>query len=166
MKISLVSGTLVIFLIATIYLVSNSDIDATWKHEGVEYQSSRSNAEVAQGEFEILQNAKAQMKETSERNRHDEMKTKFATLAQGRRELKSQANFLKSKIWGQKLPSEQAMTINKSMRHVYSYLHNPPLLGAYFETDEIKNEIKKVERMQEDLKQIELIITTSQNNED
>ena len=40
------------------------------------------------------------------------------------------------------------------------------MLGAYFEAGEIRNEVKKVEAMQEDLNEVEDLIAASNNNED
>lgn len=93
------------------------------------------------------------------------MQTAFAKLEQSRRQLKSRANLLKSKIWGLELPVEQANTVSKNMRQVYAYLKSPPLLGAYFDVDEIQIEIRKVAAMQAGLNAAEQLIRASQNSE-
>ncbi len=106
---------------------------------------------------ERFESSKEMLVEDKHRN---DMQSAYAGLQQSRKQLKSDANWLKSKIWGLKLPSEQARTINNTMRQTYAYLKNPPMLGAYFSVDEINREVRQVESMIAGLGKAEKIISS------
>lgn len=150
---------------AILYVTYSSDNNAGRKPVREVPPSALNTEEVAITKAESLQDTSKQMINTGHENRRYDMQATFLKLQQSRKQLKSSANLLKSKIWGLKLPAEQARTVSKKMRQAYAYLKNPPMLGAYFEMDEIHHELRKVEAMQESLNEIEQIITASQNGE-
>ena len=145
-------------------MVSDKSDEKKQKIEGNQF--NQSSDEVSNHDLKSSEDGLAQIKAAGDEFRKAEMTVGYEKLVQGRNKLKSQANFLKSKIWGQKLPSEQAMLINKRMLKVYDYLKNPPNLGAYFELGEIKNEFKKVELMQQQLQEIERILNPASQHPD
>ena len=86
------------------------------------------------------------------------MQAVFTDLKAHRQQLKSRANFMKSKIWNLELPAEQAQTVSKNIRQAYAYLKNPAMLGAYHEIQEMQREIKQIDAMLEGLERAEEII--------
>jgi hypothetical protein len=97
--------------------------------------------------------------------RRIKMQEAYAKLELSRKQLKSRANLLKSKMWGVELPNEQAAFVSNNMRQTYSYLKNPAMLGAYFDVKEIEIEQKKIASMRDKLDEIEKILALSKNTE-
>ncbi|MFT5133919.1 MAG: hypothetical protein ACI9SC_002392 [Gammaproteobacteria bacterium] len=166
MKRSLIIATVLVFLFVAIYAILILDKNAEKKKKIEGNQFNQSSDEVSNKDLKSSDDALAQTKAARDEFRKVQMTAEYEKLVQGRNKLKSRANFLKSKIWGQKLPSEQAMLINKRMLQAYDYLKNPPNLGAYFELGEIKNEFKKVELMQQGFEEIERILNSGQQHPD
>lgn len=94
----------------------------------------------------------------SEEARRAAMHTAFAGLQDLRSQLKSRANFLKSRIWGLELPAAQAREISDKMKQAYVYLKNPLMLGAYADVSAIDRESRRVLAMLEDLNEVETVI--------
>jgi len=92
-----------------------------------------------------------------------DMKAAYRALEQARRELRSRANLMKSKIWGLELPPEQAREVSRKLRQTYAYLKNPPMLGAFQGADAIENETEKVQSLQRDVDEIETLIAGAGN---
>jgi hypothetical protein len=164
MKISLVIAALLISVAAVFYFVLMPDSKRGRAPEQQVVQSSEIVKEVVASGIESTQDTNALDEEVNHESRRKEMQTAFTILEQSRKQLKSHANLVKSKIWGLELPSEQAKLVSKKLRRVFAYLKNPPMLGAYFEVGEIRNEVKKVDAMQEDLSEVEELVAALQNN--
>lgn len=103
--------------------------------------------------------------ENSEAKRREKMINAYSDLAQARRALKSRVNMLKSLSWGINLPSAQAKQISHTMREVFVYLKNPPMLGAYFELAEITRESRKIDSMVADLEKAELVLHSARESQ-
>jgi len=164
MKISIVIGALLIGLIAISYIVLAPEHG---DGQGPDIHAVKSRPESGNdknGEVELLQATIAQSKEASDERHRNDMREAFSTLQQSRKQLRSRANLIKSKIWGLELPSQQAKAVSKKLRRVFAYLKNPPMLGAYFEVKEIQSEVKKVMALQEGLNEVEHLIRASQTN--
>ncbi|NKB36708.1 MAG: hypothetical protein GKR93_05975 [Gammaproteobacteria bacterium] len=104
-------------------------------------------------------------KEDVELDRRQKMEKAYSELVQARRALKSKANLLKSLSWGIKLPSAEAKQISHSMREVFVYLKNPPMLGAYYDLAEINRELRKIDSMKTGLEGAELILESKRATE-
>lgn len=166
MKISTMIGVLLVLAVVIHYVTFRSDSNAGLKPLSEMSSSRPASEEAAINMAPSAQDSASQIIDNSDQNRRNDMRAAYAKLEQARKLLKSQANLLKSKIWGLQLPAEQANNVSKKMRQVYAYLKNPPMLGAYFELDEIHIEIRKVEAMQEGLNEAEQLIAASQNSRD
>ncbi len=163
MKISAVIGALVILVAAILYIVSAPPNHMSQEIGEQEKQSNLTEEDVRSSEAVSTADIDADKEAAYDENRRIEMQTAFSVLEKSRKELKSRANLLKSKIWGRELPAERARMISYKMRQAYAYLKNPPMLGAYFEVNEIQSEINKVRDMLEDLTELEQSINASQN---
>ncbi len=97
--------------------------------------------------------------ETVEQGRRAAMKSAYSSLEQLRKDLKSRANLLKSRMWGLELPPGEAKSITDSMKRSYVYLKNPAMLGAYFDPGEIEREIRRVQAMLDELEEVDSLVS-------
>ena len=81
----------------------------------------------------------------------EELHARFEDLKAARKELRSRADLLKSRIWDLKLPRDKAKTVSYALHQAYAYLKNPPMLGAYHDVNQIQRETKKINAMLESL---------------
>ena len=99
MKISLVIAALLIFVAAVFYFVLMPDSNRGRTPEQEAAQSSEIAKEGAASGIESTQDTIAEDEELNQNSRRNEMHAVFSILEQSRKQLKSHANLVKSKIW-------------------------------------------------------------------
>ena len=162
MKISLTIAALVVSICALSYMMRGTNSGRDRESEAA--QSTRFAGELTE-ETDMKQDAAQEIDDAGIENRRNDMMKAYSQLQQSREKLKSHANLLKSKIWGLELPTEQARSVSRKMHQAYAYLKNPPMLGAYFELDEIRRESRKVKAMRKELMEVEQTINVSQSGD-
>ena len=97
--------------------------------------------------------------EAAAQGRRAAMESAYSSLEELRKELKSRANLLKSRVWGLEMPPEEAKLITHAMKRSYVYLKNPAMLGAYFEIGDIQREMRRVRAMLDELEEVDSLIS-------
>ena len=97
--------------------------------------------------------------EAAAQGRRAAMESAYSSLEELRKELKSRANLLKSRMWGLEMPPEEAKLITDTMKRSYVYLKNPAMLGAYFEIGDIQREMRRVRAMLDELEEVDSLIS-------
>lgn len=87
--------------------------------------------------------------------RRAQMAAAYAELEEKRRELRRRLDGLKSRIWGEHFPPEQAESIGQALMGGYAQLKNPPLQGAFGSVAEVERETAKLDAMISRLAEIE-----------
>lgn len=83
--------------------------------------------------------------EASQQDQHaQQMKAEYELLEQARKELKRHLARLKHEMWGKKFPPEQAKEINQIMLNAHKFEKTPRMLGAFHDADEIQDERDRV----------------------
>jgi hypothetical protein len=158
MKLPLITGTLLLLLgILSYFVLAPSEpasvLPSEWSQQALPAGDDQSSNGVSSERSDDTHK-----QDESTEKRRNEMKQAYTALELSRKQLKSQANLIKSKIWGLELPKEQASLVSNGLQQAYFYLKNPPMLGAYFELEEINFEMKNVEVMQVNLDEIEALL--------
>jgi len=165
MKIPALIGGIVVLVAAVLYIALNAPDNVEQEFAKQMTQSGRSNGDITIDDIVSEPGVDASKEEVNSEKRRIEMQMAFSRLEKARKELKSHANLLKSKIWGRELPADQARMISHKMRQAYAYLKNPPMLGAYREVNDIQNESNKVQAMLEDLTEVEQWIAVANDSD-
>jgi len=164
MKISTVIGGLVLIAAGVLYVALTAP-ENTGQAAAVQEKQSKLNEDgMTITESVSVIGSDAKNDDVNIEKRRIEMQTAFSSLEKSRKELKSRANLLKSKIWGRELPAEKAKMISYKMRQAYAYLKNPPMLGAYYGVNDIQSEHKKVRAMLDELAKVEQLIAVLPQN--
>lgn len=163
MKIPVITVSLLILVLLISYLILAPSGGVEDQAGNSLEQSNLNEVKVASRETSLIQDESILSTDSNNEKRRIIMQEAYAKLELSRKELKSRANLLKSKMWGKELPKEQAVFVSNNMRQVYAYLKNPAMLGAYFDIEEIQIELRKIMSMYEDLNKIEKILIASKN---
>ena len=86
------------------------------------------------------------------------MRAAYAELEQARDTVRLQLGRLKARTWKLQVSPEQARAITEQMQQGYAILKNPPMLGAFSGTDEIRQELAKVTRVADKLSALETTV--------
>lgn len=79
------------------------------------------------------------------------MQTAYADLERDRLMLNQQLGALNTRLWGMRLPSATAKTVQNEMMTAKKLLTNPPMLGAFADTAAIERERERVQVARERL---------------
>lgn len=91
------------------------------------------------------------------------MREQYDILVQARRDLQQQINDIKARLFDVKLPAPEADKLNKEMMSAYVLLRNPPMLGAFSDVEDIRDELARVRAAQEDMKAVQERIAEVKN---
>ncbi len=72
--------------------------------------------------------------------------------------MKDRLHYLRARMYNVELPVKQAEEVNDELMKSFMLITNPPMLGAFHEVSDIREEIDKVERAQRELDEIGEII--------
>lgn len=97
----------------------------------------------------------AKSEPTGPEQRAEQMKSEYELLEQARKDLKRLLARLKHEMWGMKFAPEQAMEINEVMLNAHKFEKTPRMLGAFHDADEIRDERDKVLFAVKSLEEIE-----------
>lgn len=121
------------------------------------------------------QKSEAEAKETAEKaaveaerdKRLEAMKAEYAKLEKARRNLRQRLQAV-SYYLGQAetLPKDRAQSMRDEIGTAHRILINPPLLGAFSGVDDIKQELAKIERINQQLDEFEAVIREHGGYED
>lgn len=92
------------------------------------------------------------------------MTAEYEILVQARKELKRHLARLRHDMWGLKFASEKAKKMSTSVMGASRLLKNPHMLGAFSNVEGIKDEIAKINFAEKSLQQVNEIIEASKNN--
>ncbi|MBL1142329.1 MAG: hypothetical protein HND53_09895 [Proteobacteria bacterium] len=95
------------------------------------------------------------------------MTAEFEILEQARKNLKRHIARLKHEMWGLKFPPDIAKKLSKTVLSANKLLKNPHMLGAFSNVQQIKDELAKVEFAEKSLEEIDEIVKTklAENND-
>ncbi|MFQ5661357.1 MAG: hypothetical protein ACE5GZ_13115 [Gammaproteobacteria bacterium] len=96
--------------------------------------------------------------------RLEKMKTAYQTLEDSRKRLRRQLGKIKARSWNLELPDGQAAAITKELTRAYALLKNPPLLGAFRDTEGINKAIRQLDTVHGRLDGIEQQITQARKD--
>lgn len=113
-----------------------------------------------ESDMEATQPAGVEMEERARR-----MREEYTELEHKRDQLGTQLDDLRARIYNVELPSAQAQEINEELMKAFMLINNPPMLGAFHDTRDIRVEINKVERAQEKLEEIGGVIDSARASE-
>ena len=104
-------------------------------------------------------------KEATQLDQHaQQMKAEFELLEQSRRELKRTLARLKHEMWGMEFPPEQAREINEIMLNAHKFEKTPRMLGAFHNSEEIRDEREKVLFAIKSLEEVETGLQQNSSN--
>lgn len=86
------------------------------------------------------------------------MRSAYAELEQARDSVRRQLGRLRSRTWKLQVSPDQARAITGQMQQGYAILRNPPMLGAFSNADEIRQELAKVTRIADKLSALEITV--------
>ena len=86
------------------------------------------------------------------------MKAEYEVLEQARKNLKRHLAQLKHEMWGLKFPAETAKEMSTSVMSASKLLKNAHMLGAFFNVEQIKDEIAKLNFAEKSLEEIDEIV--------
>lgn len=86
------------------------------------------------------------------------MRAAYAELEQARDTVRRQLGRLKARTWKLQVSPDQARAITEQMQQGHAILKNPPMLGAFSGTDEIRRESAKVTRVADKLSALETTV--------
>lgn len=86
-----------------------------------------------------------------EEERRAAMEAAYQKLEAERKALRHHLGILKTDLWDVELPAEEARRVTENLKEGYVLLKNPPLLGAFQNSQEIQREIEKIQAVEKKL---------------
>ncbi len=94
----------------------------------------------------------------AEERRVAAMRAEYARLESARDEVRLRLGRIKARLWKLRLPAAQARAMETQLRQGHALLHNPPMLGAFYDADDIRREITRVTAVGAELEQLEAAV--------
>lgn len=86
------------------------------------------------------------------------MRAAYAELEQARNTVRRQLGRLNARTWKLEVSPDEARAISEQMQQGHALLKNPPMLGAFADADDIRQELAKVTRVAGKLKDLETTV--------
>ncbi len=127
-------GIVVILIIGTLFFVLRPEPT---------YEAGQST--VTEKTIEVEEQEQVSPEQVEEDLRRQQMEETYAKLEKARRNLERRLSRVKALLWNLKLPAAESAAIQEQMKNGYALLKNKKLLGAFFNHDDLKTELERVE---------------------